>query len=112
MSQTAKFNDDRSFNIYKIDAGEIYTISNADINLPIDYDENNFLDTKELNKLISKTHLSKITRVVEKIDKISREYDFINADLEETKTSKNQISLIFNIKESEKFYVEDKYPWE
>ena len=37
---------------------------------------------------------------------MSREYDFINADLEEIKKSENQISLIFNIKESEKFYVE------
>ena len=45
---------------------------------------------------------------MEEIDKISlsREYDFINADLEEIKKDKNNIDLIFNIKESEKFYVE------
>ena len=110
-SVTAKLNEDDTFKLtYKIDAGEIYKISNAKINLPIDYDENNFLDVKkQLDKLINKTYsLSKITRVVEEIDKISlsREYDFINADLEENKKAENQISLIFNIKESEKFYVE------
>ena len=110
-SVTAKLNEDDTFKLtYKIDAGEIYKISNAKINLPNDYDENNFLDVKkQLDKLINKTYsLSKITRVVEEIDKISlsREYDFINADLEENKKAENQISLIFNIKESEKFYVE------
>ena len=46
--------------------------------------------------------------VVEEIDKVSlsREYDFINADLEEIKKDNNKLDLIFNIKESEKFYVE------
>ena len=110
-SVTAKLNENGSFKLtYKIDAGEIYKISSANLNLPIDYDEQNFLDVKnKLNKLINKTYsLSKITKVVEEIDKVSlsREYDFINADLEETKIDKNQLSLIFNIKESEKFYVE------
>ena len=42
---------------------------------------------------------------MEEIDKISlsREYDFINADLEEIKKDKNNIDLIFNIKESENY---------
>ena len=37
---------------------------------------------------------------------MSRQYDFINADLEEIKDGNNNLDLIINIKESEKFYVE------
>ena len=110
-SVTAKLNEDGSFKLtYKIDAGEIYKINNVKLNLPIDYNENNFLEVKnQLNKLVNKDYsLSKITKVVEEIDKVSlsREYDFINADYEEIITKNNQLDLIFNIKESEKFYVE------
>ena len=110
-SVTAKFNEDKSFKLtYKINAGEIYKINDVKLELPIDYDESNFSNVKnELNKLLNKNYsLSKITNVVEEIDKISlsREYDFINADLEEIKIDNNKLDLIFNVKESEKFYVE------
>ena len=110
-SVTAKFNEDGSFKLtFKINAGEIYMVNNVKLNLPVDYDEQNFTEVnQELNKLLNKTYsLSKVTNVVEEIDKVSlsREYDFINADLEEIKKDNNKLELIFNIKESEKFYVE------
>ena len=108
---TAKFGENKSFKVtYKINAGEIYKINDVKLNLPIDYDENNFLNVKkEINKLLNSNYsLSKVTSVIEEIDKISlsREYDFINADLEEIKIENNLLDLVFNIKESEKFYVE------
>ena len=110
-SVTAKFNEDSSFKLtYKINAGEIYSVNDVKLNLPIDYNKENFKDVNdELNKLSNKTYsLAKITRVIEAIDKVSlsREYDFINADLEEIKKENSQLDLIINIKESEKFYVE------
>ena len=110
-SVTAKFNEDSSFKLtFKINAGKIYTIENVKLNLPIDYDEQNFEDVrKKLDKLVNKTYsLSKVSDVVEEIDKVSlkREYDFINADLEEVVKGNNKLDLIFNIKESERFYVE------
>jgi len=110
-SVAAKFSEDSTFKLtYKINAGEIYNIENAKLNLPIDYDEQNFKDVKlKLDKLLNKTYsLSKVSEVVEEIDKVSltREYDFINADLEEIKKDNNKLDLIFNIKESEKFYIE------
>ena len=110
-SVTAKFSEDSTFKLsFKINAGEIYSIENVKLNLPIDYDEQNFKDVKiKLDKLLNKTYsLSKVSEVVEEIDKVSltREYDFINADLEEIKKENNKLDLIFNIKESEKFYVE------
>ena len=110
-SVAAKFNEDSSFKLtYKINAGEIYTVNSVRLNLPIDYDIENFrVVNDELSKLTSKTYsLAKISRVIEAIDKISlsREYDFINADLEEIKKENSNLDLIINIKESEKFYVE------
>ena len=110
-SVAAKFNENGSFKLtYKIDAGDIYKIVNTELNLPVDYDEQNFKDVSiKLDNLINKEYsLSKISDVVEEIDKVSltREYDFINADLEEIKKGVNELELIFNIKESEKFYVE------
>ena len=110
-SVTAQFNENGSFKLtYKIDAGDIYSVEKVKLNLPIDYNERNFEEVnKKLDKLLNKTYsLAKVTDVVEEIDKVSltREYDFINADLEEIKTSNNNLELIFNIKESDKFYVE------
>ena len=111
QSATVKFLDNKSFKLtYKIDAGKIYTVNDTKLVLPIDYDENNFLEVKkELNKLQNKTYsLNKISRVVEEIDKVtlSREYDFINAGYEETIIENNKIDIVFTVTESEKFYVE------
>ena len=111
QSATVKFLDNKSFKLtYKIDAGEIYTVNDTKLVLPIDYDENNFIEVKkELNKLKNKTYsLNKISKVVEEIDKItlSREYDFINAGYEETIIENNKIDIVFTVTESEKFYVE------
>ena len=111
QSATVKFLDNKSFKLtYKIDAGKIYTVNDTKLVLPIDYDENNFLEVKkELNKLQNKTYsLNKISRVVEEIDKVtlSREYDFINARYEETIIENNKIDIVFTVTESEKFYVE------
>ena len=111
QSATVKFFDDKSFKLtYKIDAGNIFTINKTNLELPIDYDEKNFEDVnKELDKLVGKKYsLFKINNVIDEIDKISlsRQFDFINADLIETIIDDNKINLSFNISESEKFYIE------
>ena len=110
-SSNAVFKDDKSFILtYKINSGDIYTIKNTKLNLPIDYNRENFTEViDELNELNGERYsLNKVTDVIEEIDKISlsRQYDFINADLEEIKDGNNNLDLIINIKESEKFYVE------
>ena len=111
QSATVKFLDDKSFKLtYKINAGEIYTVNDTNLVLPIDYDENNFADVKkELNKLVNKTYsINKISKVIEEIDKVtlSREYDFINASYEETIIENNKLNIVFTVSESEKFYIE------
>ena len=48
QSATVKFLDNKSFKLtYKIDAGEIYTVNDTKLVLPIDYDENNFVEVKK-----------------------------------------------------------------
>ena len=111
QSATVKFLDDQSFKLtYKIDAGNVYTINDTKLVLPIDYDERNFEDVKkELDKLINKSYsINKISKVVEEIDKVSlsREYDFINANFTETKVDDKKLDITFTVTESEKFYVE------
>ena len=110
-SANAKFTEDETFKlIFKINAGSIYTVNDIKLNLPIDYDETNFASVKkEMKKMVNKPYsLNQISKIVNEIDKISlsRQYDFINADLQENITSDNSLDIIINIKESEKFYVE------
>ena len=110
-SSTVDYFDNNTFKVtYKIDAGEKYIINNASLDLPIDYNKENFTNvSKYLNKLVNKTYsFNKISRVVEEIDKISlsREYDFINAEIIENKLDQNKIDIVFKVKESEKFYIE------
>ena len=110
-SSTVDYFDNNTFKLtYKINAGEKYIVNNASLDLPIDYNKENFNDVRKyLNKLINKTYsFNKVSRVVEEIDKISlsREYDFINAEIIENKLDQNKIDIIFKVKESEKFYIE------
>jgi outer membrane protein insertion porin family len=110
-STNASFQDNNKFKlIYKINSGDQYIINNTKLILPIDYDPINFqkleLKLSELNNELYS--FSQISKVVEEIDKISlsREYDFINAEVIEKKISDNKIDIEFIIKETDKFYVE------
>ena len=110
-SSTVDYFDDKSFKLtYKINAGEKYTINLTKLELPQDYDEENFKNvSKLLKKLINQTYsLNKITKIVDEIDKISlsREFEFINADILENKIDNNKLDITFRIKESDKYYVE------
>ena len=111
QSATAQLNNDSSFKLtYKIDSGNKYRVVKTSLNLPIDYEDVYFSDVvSKLKKLEGKIYsFNKISKVVDEIDKItlSRQYDFINADLVEKKIKPNELELEINIKESEKFYVE------
>ncbi len=110
-SSTVDYFNDNSFKLtYKIDAGELYTINSTKLELPDDYDEDNFKGVKKLlKKLNNETYsFNSISKVVNEIDKISlsREFEFINAEIVESKIDKNKLDITFKIKESEKFYVE------
>ena len=110
-SSSANYFDDNTFKlIYKIDSGERFIINEASLDLPIDYDDANFKKVqKAIDKLLNKTYsFNQVSRVVDEIDKVSlsREYDFINAEIIESKIADNKIDIIFRVNESEKFYIE------
>lgn len=110
-SYNVDYFDDQTFKLsYKIDAGEKYTVNSTNLILPQDYDKNNFKNvSKILKKLEKKVYsFNRVAKVVEEIDKISlsRQFEFINAEVIEKKIDKNKIDIEFRIKESDQFYVE------
>ena len=111
-ASTAKLLDNNSFNVtYNINAGNIYEINDTKLILPIDYDIKNFKEVQKLleelkNKNYSFLKLSKIVNAIDKVS-LSREYDFITAEIIEEKISANKMDIIFKVSESEKTYVEE-----
>jgi len=110
-ASTAKLLDNKSFKVtFNINAGNIYEINDTKLILPIDYDIKNFKDVQKLLDKIKNENYSfiKISKIVDAIDKISlsREYDFITAEIIEEKLSGNKIDIIFKVSETEKLYVE------
>jgi len=110
-SSTATILDNKSFKLtYNINPGNLYTIHNTNLVLPIDYDPTNFADVKRLlDELKGKEYsFNKVSKIVKEIDKISlsREFDFINATILEEKIDSNKININFKVSESETLYVE------
>ena len=110
-SQTVDFFNDNTFKLsYKIDAGLQYTVNSATLELPVNYEAKNF---EKINKILKKMENEKysfqsISKIVNEIDKISlsRQYEFINAEVIENKIDKDKLDIVFKIKESEQYYVE------
>ena len=110
-SQTVDFFNDNTFKLsYKIDAGLQYTVNSATLELPVNYEAKNF---EKINKILKKMENEKysfqsISKVVNEIDKISlsRQYEFINAEVIENKIDKDKLDIVFKIKEIEPYYVE------
>ena len=108
-NSSAVFNDNHFNLIYNIDAGDIYTIRNTSLVLPVDFDQEDFKKVEGiLNELKNKKYsLIKLNKVVKQIDKISvsRLYDFIDATIETEIIGDDKLDIKFVVKESEKFYV-------
>ena len=108
-NSSAVFNENHFNLIYNIDAGNIYTIGDAKLILPDDFDKKDFKEVEKiLNKLKDEKYsLNKLNKVVQQIDKISvsRLYDFIDASIETIAIEDNKLDITFVVKESEKFYV-------
>ena len=95
--------------IYNITSGNKYFFNDLILNLPIDYDLNNFKKlTTMLSKFKGKTYsLNSIDKILKEIDKIvlNEQYEFLKSTVNE-EINDDLINLTFNISESEKFYVE------
>ena len=111
-TSTAQLLDNNSFNVtFNINAGNLYEINDTKLILPIDYDIENFKEVQKLLDEIKNENYSffKLSKIVKAIDKISlsREYDFITAEIIEEKISTNKIDITFKVSETEKLYVEE-----
>ncbi len=95
--------------LYNISSGKKYYFNKFNLNLPIDYELDNF---NELNNIFSdlegeKYSLNSIDKILKEIDKIvlNEQFEFLKSSVQE-EIKDNLINLTFNIGESEKFYVE------
>ena len=110
-TSTATILDNKSFKLtFNINAGNLFKVNKASLDIPVDYDPLNFVKIKKLlNKLEGNEYsFSKISKVVKEIDKVSlsREYDFINATIIEEKLDSNKININFKVRDSERLYIE------
>ena len=111
LQTNANIIQDNNFNLtYNIDAGLKFYFNNLSLDIPLDYDNNNFnfiqllLDDME-NEPYS---LEKINNLLNEIDNIAltKQYEFINASFTEKIIDKNKIDIVFTIEESQKLYVD------
>jgi outer membrane protein insertion porin family len=95
--------------IYNIAPGSKYFFNDLSLKLPLDYDLINFEKlTKMFSDLKGEAYsLNSINKILKEIDNIvlNEQYEFLKSTVNE-EINDTSINLIFNIGESEKFYVE------
>ena len=112
ISQTsAKVIKDNNFNLtYNIDAGQKFFFNNLSLNIPADYNLNNFKFIQLiLDDMKDKPYsLNRINDLLNQIDNIAirKQYEFINASFTEKIIEENKINIDFIINESQKLYVD------
>ena len=96
--------------VFNINAGEKYYFNDLKLNLPTDYNKNDFIQLEKLfTKLKSKTYsFSRIEEILDEIDLIAlnKNYEFVSATYKEEIVDKNKINLFINLKDAEKFYID------
>ncbi len=107
----AKYLDTNQFEvIYNIEAGKKYYFNNFNLDLPADFNKENFNDILDLftNLKGEKYSYTQIEKILDEIDKISErdQYEFIDADITETIVQSNKIDFLIKVGETEKVYVE------
>ena len=95
--------------IYNISSGDKFYFNEFNLNLPEDYEIDNFNKLDKLfNELKGENYsLNSIDRILKEIDKIvlNEQYEFLKSTVKE-QIDGNLINLTFDIGESEKLYVE------
>ena len=112
LSSFAEFNKLGNFNLtYNIEAGNLYYFNNLRLNLPKEYNSNDFKSIQnqfdKLNgELYSVDSFNKILSDIEKIASL-RLYDFIDAKVKEEFVENNKINFEFIVSDSTSYYVEN-----
>ena len=95
--------------LYNISSGKKYYFNEFNLNLPIDYETDNFNELNNIFKDLKgeKYSLNSIDKILKEIDKIvlNEQFEFLKSSVQE-EIKDNFINLTFDIGESEKFYVE------
>ena len=110
-NSSAKFLDNNTFDLnFTITAGNKFSFNEAKLILPADYNPKNFEKVNEVLKSLKNEIYSYniIEDILDEIDQIalSQQYEFIDADVEETIINENKLNFTVIVKETEKFYVE------
>ena len=108
-SSFAKFDSNNDFElIYNIDAGEKVYFGELSLDLPIDFDQNNFLSIQKIFDETSNTlySINKIQKILDEIDKVvlNQQYQSISSNVNET-LNLNVLDLKFSILENEKIFI-------
>ncbi len=95
--------------VFNINAGDKFFFNNFDLIIPSDYNKDHFNEIFfQFENLKDKSYsLNSVKDILDEIDKIalSKQYEFINASIEETIVSDNKIDFKFVISETKKVYV-------
>ena len=106
----AKLIEDNEFElIYNIDSGPKFLFGDLKLNLPTDYDKDNFSKLEKLlNKLNNELYsINSIEKILEEIDILALDEQYESVDIQVIENIKdNKLNLTFNIIETEKFFVE------
>ena len=107
---TAKFLDKNNFDlIFSIDAGPKFFFNDINLILPPEFDKDNFEDlNSRLASLSGKTYTyNQIEKILKEVDKITatKQYQFINAKVNESIVSTNKINFDIIIDNIESLYV-------
>ncbi len=111
LNSFAEFKSDGNFQlIFNIDSGKQYFFNNLKLNLPDDYNKDDFNKIDKIFKKLKneKYSLTDFDLILKEIDKIAsaRLYDFIDAKVTEEIVENDKINFTFDIIDSEKVYVE------
>ena len=106
-----EFENDGSFKLtFNINSGEKFYFNNIRLEYPNNYDSLYFESIKDLLSNLEKKpySLNKLDKVLKEIDKIalSKQYEFIDASINEKIVDTNKLDLTITLNETEKFYVE------
>ena len=106
-----EFNNEDSFKlIFNINSGEKFIFNELTLVLSDDYDSKYFMKINEsLVDLKNQEYsLDKVEKILREVDKIAltKQYQFIDASLDEIIIGKNKLNISFSLKDNEKFYVE------
>ena len=109
-SSFAKLIDNDEFElIFNINPNKKFFFNNLSLSIPDDFSEDNFSSLIELFSKIKDTpySINSVNKILEQIDKITlnEEFKSINASVNES-IYDNKLDINFNIKESEKFFVQ------